>query len=111
MKIKMIHELQSLKNDLLDSVESIETTDELKHQINEAIARIDLASIRLAQFEMNYEDNSEYQNLIETIEDATRNIGNNRNNYRIISKNIDRATDALNYVIAHVEPPEPWPKK
>jgi len=110
MKTKIIHELQSLKNDLLDSAMSIDTTDEQKHRIYEAISKIDLASTRLGQFEENDEDNREYLKLIETIEDAARNIEGNKNNYQIISKNIDRATDALDYVIAHVEPPEPWPK-
>lgn len=109
MTTELVHILRLLREELFDAINTSEIPISEAHRIRDVIKRIDMASIRL-QLESIADDRGEFHELTVRIHESIRKIREARRNFISLSAAIDEATTALNVVIAHVEPDEPWPR-
>jgi len=108
--------VQELKSHFIDTAEYYEmntsevSTSVMLH-IDETISLLNMAIFRLPNIENITEYNEKFQDLTQNIEKIIKNIQNNYTNVENISNFINETNKALNFVMGHVEPEEPWPRE
>jgi alpha-L-arabinofuranosidase len=109
MAILITKDLQVLRSDLHEYLESPDLTLDQKGKIYAALNKINLASTRIEFLEDSFSSDEDNE-LFVSIHEVVQNSPNVASNAYELASFITKADSALDYVLACVEPDEPWPK-
>ena len=110
MDTKLQHTLQELRNAVVTYEISRELTVSQLEPLKKVVTDIDIAVGRLAVIEVETEPSCHFPKILEELSEATATLKSSLS-IKEAQRAISQANEVLNFVVAHVEPDEPWPRK
>lgn len=116
MDIRILEELRRLQHEIHNCLhnKSNSLTTVERATLLDLFRNIDIAIIRLAaqaQVDSDIDDAFNYKHMHEAISRAVSAFQEDKFGIHAVLDNLDTVRRAVSFVIAHVEPNEPWPRK